>query len=747
MSSTSHRRTYLPWLLELFLLPSLRLFYRVRALHAARVPKRGGVLLVANHLSFMDLAVLQLACPRRIRFLGMAGLNQNWFFNWFYEITGTIIVSPQNSIDSMRRITQALEAGEVVLLFPEGGVSRTGELMKLQRGFELVARRAGVPVQPVAHDGLWGSLFSFSDNRYLFKSPRLKRTPVCVCFGHPIPPGEADPARVRQNLLDLGEEAFRRRDVLNRHLGREVLRALAKRLRQVQFIDRTGERAEVSSLKLVGAACALAGRIRQTIPEHRVGIVLPPGAGATIANLAVLVAGKVPVNLNFTAGRAATEASMRIGEIKTILTAAAMRERLPHFPWPAATLDLKEEIAATGKRTILLWMLLAWLLPNQLLPVLRGVPRHGGDEEAGLLFTSGTAGEPKGVVLTHRNILANCWQISSTSILPPSSVVLACLPLFHGFGFTVTLWYMILRGCRTITVPNALDSRKIVDSIREEAITVLIGAPAFLRPLLKRAEPGELRTLELVVSGAEKMPMDMYNAFVDQFHIEVMQGYGLTETTPVTNVNQHHPPAITETAEFQVGKRLGSVGRMLPGLTARIVNPDTMEEIPATQTGMLLFRGANVFGGYLKDPEKTRAAFHHGWFITGDLARFDEDGFLYIEGRLSRFSKIGGEMVPHGTIEQTIIDVFDLDENEEGATLAIIGVPDPGKGEALVLLTSRPGLTPEALRAKLTEAGLANLWIPRIVIQTGKVPMLGTGKLDLKNCRELVLRELERSSE
>ncbi|MDR0902968.1 MAG: AMP-binding protein, partial [Opitutaceae bacterium] len=486
-----------------------------------------------------------------------------------------------------------------------------------------------------------------------------------------------------------------------------------------------------------------AGRVRKTIPEHRVGIVLPPGAGASIANLAVLCAGKVPVNLNFTAGRSSTEACMRIGGVKTVISAAAMRERLPHFPWPDATLDLKDEMAALGKPPVLFWMVMAWLLPNQFLPALRGVPRRGGDAEAGLLFTSGTAGEPKGVVLTHRNILANCWQISSTSVLPPSAVVLGCLPLFHGFGFTVTLWYMMLRGCLTVTVPSALDSRKIVDSVRAESATVLIGAPAFLRPLLKRAEPGELRTLELVVSGAEKMPMDMYNAFVDQFHIEVMQGYGLTETTPVTNVNQHHPPAITQTSESQVGKRLGSVGRMLPGLTARIVDPGTMAELPATQTGMLLFRGANVFGGYLKDPEKTRAAFHDGWFITGDLARFDEDGFLYIEGRLSRFSKIGGEMIPHGTIEQTVIETFALDENADGATVAIVGVPDPAKGEALVLLTSRPEITPEILRAKLAAAGLANLWIPRLVIHAGKVPVLGTGKVDLKSCREVVLRALE----
>jgi acyl-[acyl-carrier-protein]-phospholipid O-acyltransferase/long-chain-fatty-acid--[acyl-carrier-protein] ligase len=266
---------------------------------------------------------------------------------------------------------------------------------------------------------------------------------------------------------------------------------------------------------------------------------------------------------------------------------------------------------------------------------------------------------------------------------------------------------------------------------------VVIGAPTFLRPLLKRAEPGELRSLELVVSGAEKMPLDLYEAFMERFHIEIMQGYGLTETSPVTNVNQPHPPVITETAELQEGKKLGSVGRMLPGLTARIVDPDTLAERPLTEAGVLLLRGANVFSGYLHDQEKTSAALRDGWFVTGDLARFDEDGFLSIEGRLSRFSKIGGEMVPHGTVEQKIAVLFDWDQLEKPSVL-VVGVPDAAKGEALVLLTTQD-LTSEQLRTKLQEAGLPALWIPRTIKKVAEIPMLGTGKVDLKRGKQLAL--------
>ncbi|HEY0947763.1 MAG TPA: AMP-binding protein, partial [Opitutaceae bacterium] len=235
----------------------------------------------------------------------------------------------------------------------------------------------------------------------------------------------------------------------------------------------------------------------------------------------------------------------------------------------------------------------------------------------------------------------------------------------------------------------------------------------------------------------EKMPMDLYHAFHDKFHIEIMQGYGLTETTPVTNVNQHHPPIVTHTGDFQEGKRLGSVGRMMPGMTARILDPDTFAELPLTAQGVVVFRGANVFSGYLLDEEKTRAAFRDGWFVTSDLGRFDDDGFLYIEGRLSRFSKIGGEMVPHGTVEQRLLEAFDIDQSE-GYAAVVVGVPDPTKGEALVLLTTLD-LTSDQVRDKLLEAGLPNLWVPKVIRRVEKVPVLGTGKLDLKACRQLAL--------
>ena len=732
------RRSCLPFFLDLIARIIARALYKVRTHGAENIPAQGGVLLIANHLSYADVVVLQLGCSRPIHFVGYDGLKQNPFFAWVFSISGSIAISSAQPREGMKAAIAALKAGEVVCVCPEGNISRTGQLMAIQRGFEVMARQANVPVVAAAIDGLWGSIFSFSGNTYLWKWPRLKPTPVFIAFGRATAPEQVSVGWARLELLDLGRVAFEERPVLKRHLGRECVRALTKMPWRLQLVDRTAERREVTRAQLYAAVAVLSRRIRATITEKRVGIVLPPGAGAFIANLAILAAGKVPVNLNFTTSRESLEASFKLGDIRTIISAEAMRVKLPAFPWLVRTLDLKTEIAlAGGKKAMAPWLLAAWVLPNQWCADLLRLPLEGDRAEAGLLFTSGSSGEPKGVILSHRNILANCTQISSISILPETCTVIGCLPIFHSFGFTATLWYPILRGCLVVTVPSPLDTRKIIDAIRDEQATSLIGAPTFIRPILKKAQPGELRTLTLVVTGAEKLPEDLARGFQERFHLNILQGYGLTETTPAANLNQPHPPMMTTTNEPQEGRRDGSVGRLVPGMSARIVDPDTWNLLPLEATGMVLLRGANVFAGYLNDEEKTRSAFRDGWFVTGDLGRFDEEGFLYIEGRLSRFSKIGAEMVPHGTIEQKLLEVFNL-EHLEAYAAVVMGVPDAAKGELLVLLTTI-ALDAAEVRERLLAAGFAALWIPRHIHKVEKIPVLGSGKLDLKECRRIAL--------
>ncbi|HEY5079931.1 MAG TPA: AMP-binding protein, partial [Opitutaceae bacterium] len=680
-----------------------RLLYRVRVLGASHVPASGGAVLISNHLSYVDAILLQLACPRPLRFMAFRGPGTNAVLRWVFARAGVIEIAPGRPLHAMRSAVLALGRGEIVCVFPEGGISRTGQLMRIRAGFELLARRARVPVLPASVDGMWGSVFSFSGNRYLWKAPRLLPTPVCVAFGAPIEPGLAKPEAARKSLLELGVLAFSQRPALSRHLGREVVRSLARRPGRLALVDRTAGRRLLSAGRLLAASAALSRRLRATVPERRVGIVLPPGAGATIANLAVMCAGKVPVNLNFTAGRISAESSIAAAGIRTVLSAEAMRTRLADFPWPERTVDLREELLACGRPAMAAWLAAAWLLPNQWVAGLIGLPRKGDGDEAAVLFTSGSAGSPRGVVLSHRNLLANCEQISSLSIFPRSATMLGCLPVFHSFGFTFTMWYPLLRGCLLVTTPSPLDTRAIIDSVREEAVTVLIGAPTFLRPLLRRAEPADLRSLELVVTGAEKLNDDLRLGFLEKFHIAILQGYGLTETSPVSNVNQPHPAVTTGTADEQLGNKVGTVGRLLPGMAARVVDPESGDELAQGETGILCLKGPNVFSNYLGEEAAGGPSFRGGWFVTWDLARVDEDGFVSVEGRLARFSKIGGEMVPHGTVEAKIAEVFGVDPGD-AQSVVVVGVPDAAKGESLVAL-STIDLSAEEVRRRLSAAG------------------------------------------
>lgn len=711
--------------------------YRLR-LHGAENLPRGGALVISNHISYVDALILQAVFPRKLWFLALHGPQRRGLLRWFYRITGVIPLSSERATSGLRLAIRKMKEGELVCVFPEGQVTRTGALMEIRRGFETLARRADVPVVPVFIDSLWGSIYSYSNQKLIWKLPERVPHAVLVQIGAPLPNATITAPLARQALLDLGEVAYQQRAELRSHLGREVVRSLARHPWKTVFVDRTADRRELSAGMLLAAAAAYAAKLRRELPDRRIGIVLPPGAGGAIANLAVMLANRVPVNLNFTAGKTSLESCMRMGGVTTVLSAAAVRAKLPNFPWPERTRDVKDDLAAVGKPAVLARLLLVWLLPSRWLNRLWGVPAVGDRDEALLLFTSGSSGEPKGVALSHRNVLGNVGQINATGILPKQETLLACLPIFHSFGATVLLWYPMLRVMRTVTLPTPLDAKKVIDVIEEEGVTIHVGTPTFIRPVLKKAEPPQLTRLRFMLSGAEKLPVDLYEFALQRFGVPIYQGYGLTETTPVANVNVPDPRVLPPGVKPQQGHRLGSIGRLLAGMTARIVHPETGEILPPNQTGMLWLKGPNVFSGYLDDPKRTAEALRDGWFVTGDLARFDEDGFCYIEGRLSRFSKIGGEMVPHLTVEQKIVEALGLDP-AEAQQVVVLGVPDAAKGESLVVLSTVEVDLP-ALREKLAAAGLPNLWIPKTARRIEKIPVLGTGKTDLKGCKELAVQ-------
>src|SRR5213594_548650 len=709
----------------------VRCFYRVTALGLENMPV-GGFLLLPNHITWVDAIVLQFACPRPIRYV----IDQEYYhrpiLRPFLRLIGCIPINIRHSHSAIRAATEKIAEGEIVCLFPEGQLERTGVLLRLQRGYELIARHANAQVVPVWLDQLWGSIFSFQGGRFFRKFPKRIPYSVTMAFGKPLKAEAADNATMREELMKLGELCFSRRPSLDRHLAEECVRGLKRRPFRTAVIDGM-DHSELSRAKLLGAAAALSRYLRKEFPDERIAIVLPASKGSMVANLAVTMANKVPVDLNFTIGRAANESCCRRANLRVAISATPFIERIKDFPWPEEILKL-DELLPRMKRQIVFWWIISLLLPARLLLCLLQIPKEGGHREAVLLFTSGTTGEPKGVVISHRNVVGNVSQFRQLLDARETDAILASLPFFHTFGSTVTLWYPLIEGVRIVTYPNPLEAAKNAALIERYKLTLLLATPTFLRGYLRKVEPHQLRSLRLVITGAEKLPLDLAKAFEDRFNQHVFEGYGLTETSPVVSVNLPEPQPTKPGEQVQPSSRLGSVGKMAPGIAAEIREPETDRKLSLHETGMVWFRGVNVFEGYLHDEKRTADVLQNGWFKTGDIGRFDEDGFLYIEGRLSRFSKIGGEMVPHEAIEQKIVDLLELSGRDE-RPIAIVGVQDEAKGEALVLLSAE-NIDLAALRKKLQEAGVPNLWIPKNVQRVEAIPVLASGKLDLKKCQE-----------
>ena len=718
--------------LYLFALTIARCVYRVTATGRERLPG-GGFLLLPNHISWVDAIVLQLVTPRPIRYIIDDTIYRNRVLHPIFRLARCIPISARRAKDGVREAAERIQAGEIVCLFPEGELTRSGTLLRLKRGYELIARHADAPVVPVWLDQLWGSIFSYQGGRFFTKWPQRIPYRVIVAFGEPLAARDATIATVREELLKLGEKCYGLRPALKRHLAEACVQGLKRSPFSTAIID-GADGTKLSRGKLLGVSAALGCYLKENFPEERIAILLPASKGGVVANLAVLLAGKIPVGLNFTAGEAAIVFAEKRAGIHTAISATAFQNRFPVFPWPENVV-LLDKLLPKLKRNILLWWIASLVLPWRLLARMLQIPQTGGREEAILLFTSGSSGEPKGVVLSHHNIIGNVSQFSVMLDAGPDDMIFASLPFFHSFGATVTLWYPLIHGVPIVTYPNPLESAKIAALVKRHRVTVMLATPTFLRGHLRKTEPLQLRSLRLVITGAEKLPLDLASSFQERFGMRVFEGYGLTETAPVVSVNLPEPEPKNPGDPVQPSSRSGSVGKMAAGIAAEIREPETDEKLSLHDSGILWLRGPNIFEGYLDDPARTAEVLRGGWFKTGDIGRFDEDGFLYIEGRLSRFSKIAGEMVPHELIEEKIAGALQLDSQNERC-LAIVGVPDEVKGEALVLLSAMQIDLPK-LRAQLKDAGVPNLWIPKTIRPVDAIPVLASGKLDLKRCQEL----------
>jgi acyl-[acyl-carrier-protein]-phospholipid O-acyltransferase/long-chain-fatty-acid--[acyl-carrier-protein] ligase len=720
-------------LLRLLLWMLTHTLYRLDVAGRERVPARGGALLVPNHVSMADAVLLLAALDRPVRFLMFKGSYEHPLVKPFAKILGVIPISsdqgPREMIHSLRRATQALEEGELVCIFPEGQMTRIGQMLPFRRGMERIIKGVDVPIIPVNLDGVWGSIFSFAGGRFLWKLPRHIPYPVRVTFGAPLP-STATSQEARQAVQDLGAEAFERRKRHMRPLPRTFL--YTARRHPFRFAMADGQTPKLSFFAVLARTLFLARRLRKTWEgQEMVGILLPPSIPGALVNLAAMLMGKVPVNLNYTASNETLDSCANQCNLKTIVTARAFLERV-HVQPPGETIFL-EDLAQKPRFGERLGAAVACLLPSGAVQKYAGAPRKTQLEDiATIIFSSGSTGEPKGVVLTHYNVAANVEQLNQVFLLHSNDRIMGILPFFHSFGFTGTLCLPAATGIGVVFHPNPLDSRVIGALVNKYAVTMLLATPTFLNAYTRRCEPEQFGSLRFVMAGAEKLPDRIAQAFEDRFGIRPLEGYGCTECSPAVTVNTIDFRA----ASFrQVGAKRGSIGHPLPGMTVKIIDPESQQTLSTNQPGLLLVRGPNVMQGYLNQPEKTAAVLRDGWYNTGDIAMVDEDGFLRVTDRLSRFSKIGGEMVPHIKVEDKLHELAQATEQ----VFVVTAVPDERKGERLMVLHTLPEDKLKETLELLARCDLPALWRPRPdqFLSVEKLPYLGTGKLDLRRAREL----------
>ncbi len=516
---------------------------------------------------------------------------------------------------------------------------------------------------------------------------------------------------------------------------REFLRRCRKSLFALKVADSTGVEMTGGSLlmrTLIFRRLLLRGVLA---PDERfVGLLVPPSAGGVLANAAVTLCGRVTVNLNYTVSSETLNYCIAQCGIRHVLTSRRFMERF-NFKLDAELVyleDLREQVTLADK---LIAAATAYAVPSSVLERWLGLHKIQPDDLFTIIYTSGSTGQPKGVMLSYKNVGSNAAGINDLLQLDEHDVVLGVLPLFHSFGFTVCLWSVLALGPRGVYHFSPLEAKVVGKLCKEYGVTILLSTPTFLRSYIRRCTPEEFAKMELVVTGAEKLPNDVLEAFEERFGQRPMEGYGTTELAPIVSVNA--PPNRAIGGDNSLN-RVGTVGMPLPGISAKTIDHETGEDLPRGETGMLLIKGPNVMLGYFKMPEQTAKVMRDGWYITGDMGLVDEDGFIHITGRLSRFSKIGGEMVPHIRVEELLQRI--MCDDEEKLAVAVTAVPNARKGERLIVLHLPCEKPIDQVIKELSATGLPNLWIPDkdSFYQVDEIPLLGTGKLDLQGLRHLV---------
>ncbi len=720
--------------------------YRLRVHGREHLPATGPALLVCNRATHLDWIWLHLAARRRVRCVVFTPFARWFAVGHILRWTGAVVIDgasgPRGVVRALNEARALLAAGEVVCLLAQNRAAGSTPL-PFHRVFTRIARDHAAPIIPAALDQIWGSLFTIERGRRSWRWPLRLPNYVEAAFAPPLPP--TTPAGdVRQAQQKLSADRAIARADLRRPAHRQFVRVAAHRPFLSCLIDSTSKGKGLSYGKTLAGAMCLANELRPLLGDAPVvAIWLPPSIGGAITNITLALLGKTSVNLNYSASMETVQSAIRQSAVRHVITARRFTARLPLDPGPdVQVISLDEDIqpkVTTFKRLrayLAVLLLPGWFLEYFVLHL----GKHTVNDLATLIFSSGSTGDPKGVMLTHDNVASNCESLIQEAAVTSRDRLLGVLPFFHSFGYTVTLWTPLQVGASVIYHPDPRAAKDIGDLARDYRCTIYLSTATFLRFCLKKCEPADFRTIRILVCGAEKLPMSLADEFTKKFGVRPLEGYGCTELSPVVSANL---PDVEIDGLWQINNRPGSIGPPLPGVAARIVNPDTFERLPVGDEGLLLIYGPNVMRGYLHKPELTAQAIRDGWYVTGDMGRVDADGCITLTGRLSRFAKVGGEMVPLERIEEELHEILSSTER----VCVVTCVPDEARGERLVVLhVAHEGLEVKGWWSQLTSRGLPGLWIPaeRDFYPVSELPLLGSGKVNLKRVKEIAVELVQR---
>ncbi|WP_075187767.1 acyl-[ACP]--phospholipid O-acyltransferase [Teredinibacter haidensis] len=744
--------------LRILVMTLMRNRYRVQVQGLNNLPSQGGALLLGNHISWIDWAIIQMACPRPVRFVMHRQIYQLWYLKWFFDLAGCIpIEAGTKSRRALETVREYLEAGELVCLFPEGTLSRTGHLVEFRKGFERACEglSESVPIVPFYLHGLWGSQFSRSTTLLKKQKAGGVRRKIVVALGKPIA-NNSPSETVKQCIFDLSIQSWQEDVNDSESLGRKWVVAAKQQGGSFCMADSLGT--HLSAQKALIATTALSFSLKRKITGQHIGVLLPSTAAGALTNMALFQLGRTVVNLNYTIGENALSAAIRKADISTIVTSRKFIQKLKNKGFNLENVLNKVDIVelesvkdAMPLTTKIRSYLLCKLLPTPLLKTLI-TKSVDIDQTACILFSSGSEGEPKGICLSHKNIQANIQQTLHVLNPEQDDIMLGNLPLFHAFGLTATLFLPLLNGIPAVFHGDPTDVVGTAKLVARYKATLMFGTSTFFRLYVKNrnVHPLMLDSLRLVVSGAEKLNAQVQKNFFEKFSKPIYEGYGATEATPVVSVNL---PDQLDVQSFKVhqGSRPGSVGMPLPGTSMRIVDPETFEPLPTGEAGMILIGGVQIMQGYLKDTERTHSVLlqmdGQRWYITGDKGKVDEDGFLFILDRYSRFAKIGGEMISMGKTEQIIYELYaesrPAEQSDDELEIALVSIEDEKRGEKLILLTNKT-IDKLVITQNFIAKGLSNLALPTDILLVEDVPKLSTGKIDFISARKIAKETLQR---